>query len=127
MEEDLNKFPVTMDKYIQSQTKIINAERIFNIEKSKEAFDDMQRINKEELEKLKSQKTKEKRSYDFDAVFYMFLIGLALIGYSIRYRFGGIMTILLVYFLVKFACEEFNYYKMIFPRKSGHLEGVVVV
>lgn len=111
MEGDIDNVPKIINKYCESQTNIIRAEEEFYLKRTKDAFEKMQQTNKKELERMESfGTTKEKRNYDFDIIFYLFFLGLVFIGWSIRYLFGGIMTILFLGFFLHFGWEEYEYY-----------------
>lgn len=110
-EIDLDKGPKIINEICERQTRIINAEKEFLLERTKEAYDKVQRTTAEELEKGKPKELKEKISYDLDIIFCMFLAGLTLIGFSIRYRFGALLFGALLFFIIKFCLEGYNYYK----------------
>jgi hypothetical protein len=109
MEEDLDEFPKIMGDYCKSQTKIIEAEKRCFIERTKEAFENMQQIKDAELKKMGSGVPKEGRNYDFDIIFGLFFLGLVFIGVSIRYWLGIIMSILFLFSFLKFCKDEIRY------------------
>lgn len=117
MEEDLEKFPKIMDDYCESQSKMIEAEKRCFMEKTEEAFKDMQQIKKIELEKMGARVPKEGRSYDFDIIFALFFLGLVVIGFSIRNWLGIIMTVAFLLFFLKFCKDEIEYFRIVKNKK----------
>lgn len=54
MEEDVDNVPKIINKYCDSQTNIIKAEKEFYLKRTEETFENMQQVNMRELENIKS-------------------------------------------------------------------------
>ncbi len=112
IEQDIDDSPKLFSDLCENLTKIIDAEKRYSNERTQEAFHSMEQIRQSQLNQIKAKKIEPKeRNYFFDIIFFIFSLGLMLIGFSIRYRFGIFMIFVLLLFLILLFKEEVQYWK----------------